>query len=256
VFIESEDKSRLPWHVAAGKLWSCSYAASWSAILALRQRKLLPAFQRLGQFTVLKFNEVASVKKAMEASRELTRVLAEKKGLKLIDVFGTQGDRKAFEQVMTKAQIVKLLCHGFIDKEKEVRFLLAADGGLPADDPALLDGEYGARHLISWRDLQVLPAAPEVLFSNACSSGLARIAGMGERLGVFNALMPLGTRAVVAPWWDIVPSVVLPIMDDAIQWFLTGEHSLAECLRAACMAAETHAPRWLAWSLTIEGDWR
>ena len=93
--------------------------------------------------------------------------------------------------------------------------------------------------------------------SAACSSGQSHHAGLGEKLGIFSTLRRAGTRSFVAPRWDIrPPRIVLPILDDAIERYLRTGAELGEALHAACFEASKEHPRWLAWSLALEGDWK
>ena len=86
---------------------------------------------------------------------------------------------------------------------------------------------------------------------------MSHVAGLGERLGFFGALRHIGTRAVVAPHWNIVAASVIPILDKVLENYLSPHTSLAQALRSACLAAEeNNSPRWHAWALALEGDWR
>jgi hypothetical protein len=76
-----------------------------------------------------------------------------------------------------------------------------------------------AAHRFGGRDAANVPRTPQVVFSAACSSGLSHIAGVGERLGLMAGPRGGGTRALVAPRWDIVAEDVLPILDDAFERF-------------------------------------
>jgi hypothetical protein len=57
----------------------------------------------------------------------------------------------------------------------------------------------------------------------------------------------------VAPRWDVEPEFVLPILDSAIGFFVEENLRLGDAVHKAC--TEAKAPRWLAWSLAVEGDW-
>ena len=81
------------------------------------------------------------------------------------------------------------------------------------------------------------------------------MAGLGERLGLYSALANAGTRAIVAPLWDIVASAVVPILDEVCDAYLEGV-PLCRALHEASQRAATTQPTWLAWALALEGDWR
>src|SRR5206468_2862388 len=110
------------------------------------------------------------------------------------------------------------LCHGFVDPDDDIVALMVAhDNELPLGNSVAANTSFGQRHRFDWRDCQPLKSAPVVLFSAACGSGQSHHAGFGEMLGLFSTLRRAGTRAVVAPRWDIEPKVVLPILDEAMK---------------------------------------
>jgi hypothetical protein len=200
--------------------------------------------------------ESNEVLQALQQSAQQHRLVAHQLGISLVAVEGTQCDRHAFKRMMTQVAVAKILCHGFVDVDGEVALMLAHQGSLPLADSVASGGELGRQHRLSWRDLQNWPATPQIVFSAACSSGISRLAGLGERLGIYNAMAPHGTRAMIAPEWDIVAEAVLPVLDDCINRYLVDEMPLGAALFSACRAAEQHLPRWLAWALVLEGDWR
>jgi hypothetical protein len=151
--------------------------------------------------------------------------------------------------------VVKVLAHGFVSgADDEVALMLAHDGVLPLGNSVAAGSAVGRRHRLSWRECQGLPRTPELVFSGACSSGATYIRGLGERLGLFGALRNGGTRAVIAPRWKINASAVLPVLDDALDRFLESGDTLGLALHKACAASGL--PRWQAWALALEGDWR
>ena len=134
--------------------------------------------------------------------------------------------------------------------------MVANYGELPLANSVAANTLAGRQHRFDWRDFQQLKSAPEVLFSAACSSGQSHHVGLGEKLGLFLTLRRAGTRSFVAPRWDIDPKVVLPILDNAIERFLRNDAELGEALHAACSEASVVLPRWQAWALALEGDWK
>lgn len=254
VFIEDEETAGLPWHVAAPPRWTASYVASWSTLLTLRQRELLRP-RTLGAFAVPLFNDGKSVTDAFVRSVQRTRDLAQVLHCRLIVAEGPAADREAFAKIMNQSDMVQVMCHGFA-QEGEISLVVAHDGVVPPGNRVALAGVHGRPYRLTWRQIQGLGAAPALVFSAACSSGLATVAGFGERLGLFNALFPSGRRALVAPWWDVVADAVLPIADEVFARYARGEESLAAVLSAACSDAANKLPHWLAWALAIEGDWQ
>jgi hypothetical protein len=176
-------------------------------------------------------------------------------GLRLLVAESESADHDAFRRIMERADVAKVLAHGFISPaDDEVALMLAHDGALPLADSVAAGSEVGRRHRLSWNECQELRRAPEVVFSAACSSGVSYVRGLGERLGLLGALRRGGTRSLIAPRWNIVAEDVLPILDAAMERFLERGDALGLALHQAC--AESDRPRWLAWALALEGDWR
>lgn len=256
VIIEHEEYAGLPWHVAAAPFWTCSYTSSWGRLLTLHERAPAKKDGFLGLALVPRYAESEPVLLALRNSADHLRSLAERAHRPFLGVEGSVCDRKAIMDLLVQVDILKLLCHGFVDSDGEVALMVAHSGALPLANSVAAGTEAGQPHRLSWRDLQSTSKAPAMIFSSACSSGLNRLAGLGERLGFLTALAPRGAQAMVAPWWDIVAEAVLPILDATMESYISSPLSLAAALRSACQEAERSLPRWLAWALAIEGDWR
>jgi hypothetical protein len=256
VVIETADYAGFPWHVAAAPQWSCSYASGWTALLASEGMEKGPK-DSLGVILVPRARDTTEVRSAMENSADRTQAFAGRTGRRFLKESGGEADRKKIEGVFENSQAAKLLCHGYVNpQDHEVALMVAAGGDLPTATEVAEESPSGDQHRFSWRDAAQLRKAPRVVFSAACSSGVSYMAGVGERLGLLAGLRGAGTRALVAPQWDIVPQIVLPILDDALESYYQEELTLAQAVHAACKRAEKAAPRWLAWSLATEGDWR
>jgi len=183
--------------------------------------------------------------------------LTDQLGLELKSALREDCDRDALIRALEGATVAKVLCHGFIDTDEDIVALMVANyGELPLANSVAANTLAGRQHRFDWRDFQQLKSAPEVLFSAACSSGQSHHVGLGEKLGLFLTLRRAGTRSFVAPRWDIDPKVVLPILDNAIERFLRNDAELGEALHAACSEASEVLPRWQAWALALEGDWK
>jgi hypothetical protein len=256
VFIEFEEYAGMPWHVAARARWSASYAVGWTSLLAPAPAPSGAEAETIGLALVPRFGESSAVVNALRRSAQRTRDFAAARGLRCAAALEEDCDREAFSAMLAEADIAKLLCHGFVDTNGEVALLLAHHGGLPLADSIAAGSPAGRMRRMSWRDCQRLQSAPCVVFSAACSSGAARLAGLGERFGLLGGLRHAGTRAIIAPRWDIVAADVLPIFNDVFEHYLNTQEPLARTLRAACLAAEVRCPRWIAWALALEGSRR
>jgi tetratricopeptide (TPR) repeat protein len=260
VIIEHESLPGLPWHVAAAPHWSCSYAASWNSLLQLPDRadSADPDDRTaLGVALAPAYDEEEEVVNALRASARRTADFAAATRLSLRTAYEQECDHERLRALLESCRVLKLLCHGFVyEHEHEVAWMIAANQALPFKLPQIAATPAARAHRYSWKQLQELERAPQVLFSAACSSARAHLAGLGERLGLFPPLRERGASALVAPGWDIEPAAVLEILDETLEVYLQSGAGLAVALRAACRRAEATTPRWLAWALTIEGDWR
>lgn len=257
VVIEHEAFAGFQWHVAAAPRWRVSYTPSWSALLNAREAAAPNKEMPIGLTMVPKYRESADNLQALESSVSRTEQLTAQLGVELKSALREACDRKALIGVLESTSVAKVLCHGFVDPEEDiVAFMVAYDGELPLADSVAANTFAGRQHRFNWRDFQQLKRAPAVLFSAACSSGQSHYVGLGEKLGLFLTLRRAGTRSFVAPRWDIDPEVVLPILDTAIERFLTTDAELGEALHTACSDASAVLPRWQSWALALEGDWK
>jgi hypothetical protein len=183
--------------------------------------------------------------------------LAHATGRELHSALQNQCDAAALMEVFEHSAVAKVLCHGLVSaREQLVAFNLAEGGILPLADSQVAASETGRRHRFDWSEFRRLRHAPAVVFSAACSSGQSHSAGLGERLGLFSILRCAGTRALVAPRWDVRPEISLPILDAAIERHVRNGEGLGDALHCVCSEAAEHYPRWLAWPWAVEGDWQ
>ncbi|MEV4641168.1 CHAT domain-containing protein [Actinoplanes sp. NPDC049548] len=251
VIIGNRWTAGLPWHAAVGPAWSVSYAPGWTALIDLISQPPPPR-TRIGVLAVPRIGERPEVAGGLRA----TAAHATRLGIPAFAPPEASCDRAAFNRVMRECDIAVLLCHGYTsDTEQEVALMLANHGDLPLAGAVATGSSDGIGHRLSWRDCTRLEHASRTVFSAACSSGVSYHAGLGDRLGLFGTLRHAGTTAIVAPGWDGVAEAVLPILDDTLSRFAAGE-PLGAALRSACLAGRNTQPPWLAWALTLEGDWR
>jgi hypothetical protein len=131
--------------------------------------------------------------------------------------------------------------------------MVAANGQLPPQETVAVARMI--EHRLSWRDLQRLESAPDVVLSAACSSGASLVGGLGERLGLYGALRHAGTRAVVAPAWDCIADDTLLMLDQVYEIVARGV-PLGVAVKQVADDASHSFPTWRARVLAIEGDWR
>jgi len=257
IVFEHADYAGLPWHVAAAPRWPLSYAPGWSTLLSLHQRATPATARSLGVVSVPRFGESAELVELFRTSTERSRQFAEAQSLAFLAAIDGAADADAVRDTLARSEVAKVLCHGFVSPAMhEVALMLAYRGSLPLRDSVMSATPEGMAHRMSWRECQSLPRTAGVVFSAACSTGLSHVAGLGERLGLFGALRHGGTRVVIAPRWDAWAPLVVPILDEALERYVVQGSSLGQALHGACLDASARLPRWLAWNLALEGDWR
>jgi tetratricopeptide (TPR) repeat protein len=242
----------LPWH-ALDVAWTTSYAPSWSALLDLPAARPLSS---LGMLAVPAREEAPATVKAFEGAIATARDEAARRNATLEAVTGVDVDSTAALGLLGRSNLVTLLCHGLVDPDQlDLALLVAADRQLPSQHPVAASSAVGREHRLTWRMLQEVPVGPSVVLSAACSTGRGLIGGMGERLGLFGALRPRATRAVVAPAWDAVAVDVVHQLQQVQRLLLDGR-SLAAAVKETSDDAAQRLPAWSARCLCVEGDWR
>jgi len=254
VFLHNEVYANLPWHTAVGPRWTVSYAAGWTHLLNLLRSK--PASpRRLGICAVPRTSDADGTVEGLRASGHRAVLAGADTGMDIHRPPPELCDRSELAHLLSNVDVALLLCHGYQPlRGEEIGWMVAHAGELPLSD-AVSSARAAPDHLFSWRDCLRLPRAPQTVLSAACASASAYGAGLGDRLGLFNALRHGGTTAMIAPAWDVVADYVLPVLDEVTARYLGGA-PLGQALRTACMAAASSSPDWLAWSLALEGDWR
>jgi hypothetical protein len=252
VVIEDAGLGGMPWHVALRDRWHVSYISSW---LALRKVALSPARRPpacVGLFYSARYREPDAVTGPLEACMEQIRRAAEARGVAVVTAEGAGADAAALSRVLGTSDVAVVLCHGFVDTEGDAGFILAS-AGLPAPLARSLVGM--GPNMVTWRDMESLGTSSGVVISAGCSTGHIRRDSLGESLGMLGALRKAGTRTLIAPRWDVVAADAGSVFASMSAGICAGE-SLADALDGACRAAAETAPTWLAWSITLEGDWR
>lgn len=257
VVIEHAELAGLHWHVAAAPRWRTCYVPSWSFLLTAEEAASPLEQDVLGIAVVPRFGESDEVAQALSESVASTERFAARSLLRLERAEHAHCDREVLKTLLGRTTVAKVLCHGFVaPNEQEVAFMVAHAGTLPLADSVAANTALGREHRFGWRECQHLTAAPQVVYSAACSSGRVHIVGLGERVGLWTCLRQAGTRSFIAPRWDIMPTAVLPILDEALERFVSGRSPLGEALHEACVEASRRHPRWLAWALSLEGQWK
>jgi hypothetical protein len=252
VVVPFADWRQLPWHVAAFDRVTCSYEPSWVALLSTVTD---PPSRERGREAVVMVPRVGDPAEVTDAMYQYV----DNCGGWVPVLYSVAADRKAVTDLLANVDLATLLTHGYTSaEESEVALMLAADGSLPLAHSVAASSERGRRHRFGWREYADLASAPRVLLSAACGTGGGHIVGLGEHLGIYNALRQVGLRTFVAPQWDIVAAEVLPILGEIRTLLLARTMAgPGQCVRqAARQAIHRGVPAWSAHSLILEGDWR
>lgn len=247
--------SRLPWHVAVGSRFTCSYASSWSTLLEITAKPVRRDIETATVVCVPRYHESQRLTLALEASTDRSVTRLRDTGVDVTPLIGIEADPDTVQQRLAGVDLAKILCHGYLEQATQtVGILVAYDGQLPLADSSASPAAM-SKHLVSWRDMQAWSNSPRVLFLAACSSAHTHVAGLSQPLSLFTALRHNGTGAIIAPRWDF-PIGATSVLDEALDNFLAGM-PLASALRlAAVNAMASGMPQWQAWALCLEGDWR
>jgi tetratricopeptide (TPR) repeat protein len=256
VLIEHPVASRVPWHVALTPHWPACSVPSWTSLLAEGNRPP-EAVSRMGCVIVPRFGEDQEVLEAFETVRAGLTEMSTIFGRPTLDLEeGTNADHEELRRMLAGTDLCVVLCHGYAPaNEPGVAWLLADSGALPLRGSAEAASRLGRRHQFTWRDCDALEAASAVIVSAACSTASAHYAGAGEQLGLYSALRRHGTRAFIAPRWDIPASAVLPVYSDAIRRMVQDGDTPASAVRSASLTAADRLPRWLAYAPAVAGSW-
>ncbi|MEU8079218.1 CHAT domain-containing protein [Catellatospora citrea] len=244
---------RLPWHQAIAPHWTFSYCASWGSLLARPEEPA--AFATMGAVCVPTYGESALVRTALTESLRRCEDDARRAGMAFTSAVFEGADAAGVDRVLQEADICSVMCHGLVEQGRSsVTLLLAANGSAPTGDSVAAASPAGRAHLYDWRAATKVEKAPRMILSAACSSGVHHLRG-GQQCGLYSALRHRGLRTLVAPRWNVLAAPVLPILDRCRELVLSGTGPAAALRLASIEAEQAGLPVWLAWSLTLEGDW-
>lgn len=256
VLIDHPVASRTPWHVALTPRWPVCSVPSWAPLLA-ETSKPPGAAARIGCMIVPRFGEDQEVLQAFDRVRAGLTDLSERMPRAALEIAeGINADHEEFRRLLGGTDLCVVLCHGYAPaNEPGVAWLLADSAVLPLRGSVEAASEMGRRHQFTWRDCDALEAASPVIVSAACSTASAHFAGAGEQLGLYSALRRHGTRALIAPRWEIPASAVLPVFSDVVRQIAAEGQSPASAVRNASLKAAEHLPPWLAYAPAVAGGW-
>lgn len=144
---------------------------------------------------------------------------------------------------IVKYDIIHFCCHGYYDERRNCTYLELADGGL-----------YPA-HIV-----RLLDFAPELIFANACITGVVpRASRNGDQtLGLHTALLFAGARQVIATMWKVDDKAALDFTAHFYSSWLNFPHlSTGEILIQAQNIVKDKYRKLFYWgSHALFGDWK
>jgi tetratricopeptide (TPR) repeat protein len=247
----------IPFHIALAPAWTCSYASGWSAILGATQDRAIPHEVRQGGLIyVPRENESDATLAAFQRSVLRQREFFRARQISLHEKILEEADAAAFNEILSRADAMKIMCHGQISRtDAEVALLLAHDGRLPPGHAYAASTEAGRQHRLGGAQLSAVRSRATIAFVGACSSGHVQVHGLDERIGLFALLQSGGVRTMVAPRWKIDVELAMPVLDQALEIYIEGTPLAIAVARAADAAIARGVPIWQARAFAIEGGW-
>ena len=184
--------------------------------------------------------------------------LADLLGPEVARLEGTAVTKAACLELLPAVRHLLLLAHGANSSPAYGRGICVSDGS--ALPPAPLPVEQAAelrRFLLDAADLVTAQACPDVVVSIACSSGRSRPGTGGTRIGLERALFAGGTRALVAPLWDVDQASALAFVEALYtRWTAAPSRPLARHYRAALLETRERFEHPFHWApFALKGSW-
>jgi hypothetical protein len=247
----------LPIHVAVDDLCTSSYASGYVELLSLLESSKADV-RTSTIFICPRFNESHEIERAFDAFSLACQQLLTKSNIIVEIISGKEADFEHLKDALRQTDLLVLLCHGFVSwPAGDVGLILSADGRLPLASSVAASNAVGLPHRMMWYDVQDLERSPQYVFSAACSSGSGRYGGLGEQLDFFTGFRLSGTKALIAPRWDVMADSVLSVFLRTLDLTLHNNGSLIGSLREASQEAmKSFGSKWASWSLALQGDWR
>ena len=149
-----------------------------------------------------------------------------------------------------------LICHGYVEAgDNEVALLVSHEGALP---PMYAPGSsiLSLPNRLSWRHL----------------SGVAALCAIGSIGCLFDRASMAGRcRRTDGPFWSVAPewnacshrpevgrngTLCAAASERCPSQLFDKKMSLIDSLHQVCLEAQDEIPDWLAWSLSLEGQWK
>jgi hypothetical protein len=199
----------LPFALAlAGTDCHVSFVPSLRALLSLRARRrrltggINARPKDFHDFVVWRQGDDPDVVSALLGSVEDGRTMAATHALGYSNSVGLKATGEALKDAMHRSDMLRLSCHGHLNrKDADFELLVAAGGELP---PSLVEvSQKLCQHRLNWRALADVGDGAPFIFSSACDSGVAVSWTGGERFGLERPLFAGGTIAFAAPLWPV-----------------------------------------------------
>jgi tetratricopeptide (TPR) repeat protein len=256
----------LPLHAASadGRLLLEDHPISYGPNLAMvchllaRSCASSPAAISAGVIVVPKDGDRSEyIDRGDQAAVRLTQALG-LDGNRVLQLRHTDADKAACLNAFSELEYLVLLVHGAQGRRLYGRGLCVSDGAVLPRAPLPVDSVPQLRRfVIDAGDLAALGKTPSTLISLACSSGQTLAGAGGSRIGLDQALLPNGTRTIIAPLWDVNQQTALQTLEDfQRRWIEEPGLGPAEHLRRAQLAARERNDSLYHWApLVLKGSW-
>jgi CHAT domain-containing protein len=175
-----------------------------------------------------------------------------------VDLRGLAADKGACLNAFGAVDHLVLLAHGVEAGRLEGRGLCVSDGKtLPRAPLPVESAPQLRRFVIDAADLAEVKRLPAAVVSLACSSARAVRGAGGSRIGLDRSLLPNGTRALVAPLWDVDQESGLAFIEELHRrWVAEPALGPGEHVRAAQLAVREQYPELYHWApFILQGSW-
>ena len=221
----------IPLHYFISKEYTCNYVPSLFILKELRNtRDEKLKLKKLTNYYVWRSDEYEKITASLKESAKYLKSKIENHSAKYEEFEGINATKEQLINCLQNSDIVKISCHGFIDKYRNKFSLIVSNGRqLPPTNYEAIYGTNSKEFLINWDNLNFDNCATHV-FCSACSSGTIYTTNGNESIGLGRALLNNGCKSFVSPSWEVISEKVQKIIDDTILEYVNNNSNLADVL--------------------------
>jgi hypothetical protein len=233
-----------------------AYVPSISIGVALANLKSLSNPQLIGEVLSWRFGENPSLVKALKTGADVLAAVCAERNVAYEVLPGTDATEANVVELLTRAQWLKMSCHGLEDRVTGRFAFLLSDGN--QDPPRLEDiinrPRLADRYLYKWEEIAAAASRCMVVFSTACATGSSSATIGGEQVGLGRSFLACGARAFLAPLWPVPGEAAQTFVNTLIKLCIDQPHQdLAIQLQRTRDLLVDRVPPWVAYAFVIHG---